>query len=201
MWTYLGIGALCIVAFLIWRVTSVGRGAARRDRRIEQELDPVAQKLFRSEDVAPDEVAAFAQRPELRPHLYSLLKHHERLELFPSDLRVPAAQACGLLAYWMMHPNELGDAPESIEVEREFERSIDQRPAHFFVLAYRMPPGHWAGQDPLLGIAGPFFDGDPPYDGVAGAFARSGDKLGETDPEELVDWFVELGSSRSSSID
>jgi hypothetical protein len=59
-----------------------------------------------------------------------------------------------------------------------------------------MPPGHWAGPDWLLGLAGPFSANDVPYSGVASAFSRASDKFGTVEPGGLVDWFVEMVTSK-----
>jgi hypothetical protein len=60
-----------------------------------------------------------------------------------------------------------------------------------------MPSGHWAGDDWILGLSGPFMDNVPPYAGIGGAFSRCGDKYGEIQPAELVDWFVDMVQRKS----
>jgi len=78
-------------------------------------------------------------------------------------------------------------------------RTVDNRECAFLVYRYRMPAGHWAAEDGwLLGLAGPFAKGDPPYEGPAGAFSRCSDKHGVVKPEELVNWFIGMAKGKCS---
>lgn len=193
------IGAIVVllIAFLRWRWTSVERGARQRDEKLLVSLNPIAERLAKREAVEPAAVADLARQPQYRPMLYQLLKHFERLDLFPEQHLSRSAQAEGSLAYWLMHPNELQDAPEVIECVEEVQRDIGQS-ATFVVLRYRMPPGHWAAKDGwLLGLSGPFIDTDVPYSGMAQAFSRCGDKEGDLTPTELIDWYVGIASRKS----
>lgn len=199
-----GIGlAVLFAAFVWWRWTSVARGARRRDDRLLAMVQPIGEKLCSHQAVSRDEVAAFAAKPEARLMLYATLMELGAAELFPDEHLSVASQAEAHLAYWMMHPNEFGDPPAEIAAEAIVHRNIGEHEAAFHVLRFRMPDGHWAGRDWLLGLAGPFFAGDPPFGGPAGAFSRSGDKAGSTAPDELVDWFLRVldrfGSRRGST--
>lgn len=185
----IGILAVLIVLFVWWRLGSVERGARQRDARLLEELDPVGEKLARGEEVSAEEVAALVGRPELRRLLYAMLKHFERLELFPAEHVAAQREAEAELAYWMMHPNELQDPPEKIELVESLARELDGEEGRFFVFRYRMPPGHWAGEEWLLGVAGPYRKHHVPYSGL-GAFSRSGDRYGKVEAEALVDWYV-----------
>lgn len=131
--------------------------------------------------------------------VYQLLKHFERLDLFPSkDLTIPA-QGEGILAYWLMHPNELQDAPSEIELVEEVNRDIQGEHGKFLVFRYRMPAGHWAAKDGWnLGLAEPFLERDVPYSGVAGGFSRCGDRFGEVNPPELIDWYIGMVTRKSA---
>jgi hypothetical protein len=182
---------ILIVAFLWWRFTSVARGARQRDQRLLAVVDPIAERLEKKETVAADEIADLSRQPQFRPMLYQMLRVFERLELFPiQDLSIQA-QGEAALAYWMMHPNELQDAPSEIVLVEEIERDLTDGKGKFLIFRFRMPSGHWAEKDGwLLGLAGPFFKGDPPYSGVASGFARCTDKFGEVKPSELVDRYV-----------
>ena len=193
-----GIGTL-IVAFIWWRYTSVARGARQRDAKLLAVLDPIAEKLSKKEPVTAEEIAALSSQPQYRPMLYSMLKHFERLELFPAEALSIEAQGAGVLAYWMMHPNELQDAPCEIELVEEIDRDLRGERGKFLVFRYRMPPGHWeekAGW--MLGLAGPFLHNDVPYSGVASAFSRCGDKDGKVKPQELIDWYIGIVTRKNT---
>jgi len=61
-----------------------------------------------------------------------------------------------------------------------------------------MEQGHWAGDDWILGLSGPFFKNDVPYSGIASAFSRCDDKYGEVQPAELVDWFIGMVEAKGA---
>jgi hypothetical protein len=184
---------ILFVAFIWWRFTSVARGARQRDEKLLAVLDPISEKLSKQEIVTSHEIADLSRQPQYRPMLYQMLKHFERLELFPTEALSIPAQGAGVLAYWMMHPNELQDVPKEIELVEEIERDLQGERGKFLVFRYQMPPGHWAEMDGwLLGLAGPFLAKDVPYSGVAVGFSRCGDKYGEVQPHELVDSYIDL---------
>lgn len=185
--------AIVIGAFIWWRYTSVERGARQRDKKILAVLSPIRQKLSKKEPLLSEEITNLCRQPQNRPMLYQLLKHYECLNLFPSEALSIQAQGAGLLSYWMMHPNELQDAPNEIELIEEIERDLQGERAKFLVYRYRMATGHWAEKYGwVLGLAGPFLNNDVPYSGVASGFSRFSDKYGEVKPSELIDWYIGL---------
>lgn len=189
--TYAAIAvAVLLAAFVWWRWTSVARGARKRDERILAILKPLADELLAGRQPSPQAVAQVADLPHARVLLHRMLTDLDAAQLFPERHLSVAAQAEAQLAYWMMHPNELCDPPEELANVAVVRRRLGDEEADFHVLRFRMPDGYWEGRDWLLGLAGPFFDGDPPYCGPAGAFSRAGDKADETDPKQLVDWFI-----------
>lgn len=193
----LGIVALIllalIVAVVVWLWTGVARGARRRDARLIALIDPIGQRLEAGEVVSAEEIAALAARPEMRHMLFTALRHMQKPELFPTSHSSSVAQGESALVYWLMHPNELQDAPEAIECVETIKRSISGQEADFHVYRYRMAAGHWAAKDGwILGLAGPMpVDGEP-YAERPGAFSRIGDIEGKVPPAELVDWYVAM---------
>jgi len=198
MWYLIGAIVVGIVAFLAWRITSVERGARQRDRKLIEALNPFGEKLSNGSHVTVDEVSSLCAKYELRPMLYHMLKHFEKLELVPEEYTSWESQAEGLLAEWMMHPNELQAPPETMECLKRVQKDIDGQNATFIVLKYKMPTGHWAGDEHwILGLSGPFVETEVPYSGLASAFSRCNDQEGEVEPEELVDWFVDMCRRKS----
>src|SRR5262245_63179901 len=104
---------------------------------------------------------------------------------FPAYLS-KQAQAESILAYWMLHPNELQAAPARMELLEALRRIVGGREGEFFVFRYQMPRGHWAGSAWVLGLAGPFDPEEKPYESVAGGFSRADDVSGKVSPTELV---------------
>lgn len=183
--------AVLIVAFVVWRWTSVARGASQRDERLVARLDPIGTRIEAGELVSPQEIAALAAKPEIRFMLFGALRHMKKPELLPVGYSSSVAQGESALAYWMMHPNELQDAPETIEFVETVKRQVDGRAADFHVYRYRMAVGHWAAKDGwLLGLAGPMPVDAELYTEMPGAFSRAGDVDGQVKPADLVDWYV-----------
>lgn len=178
-------------AFVAWRWTSVARGARRRDALVLRELDPVCERLASGESVPLADVAMLCRKPHLRPIVHQSLANLGRSELFPPEYLGREAEAESTLAYWLMHPNELQAAPERIELIETMSSPVFGKTGQFFVFRYSMPEGHWAHSGGwLLGLAGPYFDGDPVYENRAGAFSRAGDVFGKVDPQQLVRWYA-----------
>ena len=190
---------VALLAFIWWRYTSVARGARQRDEKLLAALDPLEERLAKKESVSADEIADLSRKPQYRPMLHALLEHYERLDLFPQEHLTIVAQGEGALAYWMMHPNELEDAPIDMQLVEEVNREHNGERLKYLVYRYRMPPGHWAEKDGwILGLAGPFFDNDVPYAGIATAFSRCGDIDGKIKPGELVDWWLGILTAKGA---
>lgn len=180
-----------LAAFIIWRWTSVVRGATERDEKLIARIDPLAKKIDAGQPIMPQEVATLAARPEIRFLLFAALRHMNRSDLLPSGYSASVAQGESALAYWVMHPNELGEAPATIELMETIKRPVDGRDADFHVFRYKMPAGHWAEKDGwLLGLAGPMPVAGEPYSELPGAFSRAGDLHDKVKPGELLDWYV-----------
>lgn len=182
------LGALAI--FVLWRYTSVARGAKSRDEALFRQLDPLAGKLEQKAPVSAADIQSVARVPQLRPMLHAMLGHYGRLDLFPSEYLSTQAQAESALAYWMLHPNELQAPPARIEPLETLRRVVRGKEGEFFVFRYRMAQGHWAGAGWILGLAGPFYPDEKAYGSVAGGFSRANDAAGKVSPTELVDWYV-----------
>jgi hypothetical protein len=195
---YILIAIGAVIAFIVWRVASVTRGIRQRDEKLARELERLARELDEKAGTAQQTAQELAGKPQLRYMLYALLKKFGRSELFPREYLGEEAQGEAKLAQWMMHPNELQDAPKEIELLEMVSRSIQGEECAFYVYRYRMAQGHWAGEDWLLGLCGPFGKSDPPYEGRAGAFSRVGDKQGTISTTDLVDWFIGAAEGKRS---
>lgn len=183
--------AFLLIAFVVWRWTSVARGERQRDEKLVALIDPIGRKIDAGEHVSPEEVEALAARPELRHLLFAALRRMHRPDLLPRQYSSSADQGESALAYWLMHPNELQDVPETIASVQTIRRPVNGREADFHVYRYQIPTGHWAAKDGwLLGLAGPMSTGVEPYAELPGAFSRAGDIEGKVKPDELVDWYV-----------
>ncbi len=134
------------VVFIMWRWTSVARGMKRRDEKLVVRLDPIAKRIESGESVSPQEIETIAACPEIRFMLFAMLREMKRPDLLPTNYCSSVAQGESALAHWMMHPNELQEAPEAIELVETVERTINNQGAEFHVFRYKMPAGHWAAK-------------------------------------------------------
>jgi hypothetical protein len=180
------------VAFIIRQYLSVVRGVQKRDKALVERLAPLSEKLDRGEAIDRREIERLAAVPELRAALYRILSSHGCKQMFPEEYLTRESEAAALLTHWMLHPHELQAAPETMELVTTLQRRLGRKTGEFCVFRYRMAPGHWAGEEWLLGIAGPFFDGEEPYESVAGAFSNCTDLYGQVSAATLVDHYVKL---------
>lgn len=107
------------------------------------------------------QTAAFA---EVRCLLYERLANLEQLELMPEVHRTQAALAEGDLARWLSHPDELGRAPDQLELFRvEHHSNEEGQPQAWFLFRFRTEAPHpLAERGWMAGVAGPY-----PPDAVA----------------------------------
>lgn len=194
----IGAVLLVVIGLLWWRYTSVVRGAKQRDEIILKRLDAVGEKLSAGVEPSSEELTSLASSPENRPLLFEVLAHFDELDLFPSQFLDRHSQAAGRLSYWLMHPNEAGVAPRTVEPLKSVCRRLDDKEGEFLILRYALPEDNPSDADSWgVGLVGPFFDDDMPYEGPHAAFARIGDVVSNTNPDELVDWYVGVIESKA----
>jgi hypothetical protein len=182
-----------VVTYVGWRWTSVERGARKRDQKLVARLDPLGRKLDAGEPVSTQEIASLAAHSEIRYFLFTALRRMNRADLLPTNYCSTVAQGESALAYWMMHPNEMGEPPEAIEFVESVRRRTDGKEAEFYVYRYRMAAGHPDAEDGWqLGLAGPMNPEGEPYTDMPAAFCRGGDIYGKVKPSELVDWYLDM---------
>jgi len=193
-WLLVIAGTLALVAWIVVnrRRSAMLKAVNERDARLRPYLAAIEEKILRDEPVDEQEILAACARPELRAYVLRMLRFHERPDLLPGAFQAVPARAEAELAYWLMSPIELGEAPELIEQVEPVVRPLDGDPCQFLVLRYRMPNAHPAATNGwLLGLAGPFRVDDCPFESDAIGYSR-GDRVGEVSPAALVDQFIDL---------
>jgi hypothetical protein len=197
MFTLLVIVVAAAVTFIFWRWTSVGRGARKRDEKLITRIDPIGRKIAANIAISHQEVDSLAARPEIRHILFAVLRQMNRRDLLPIKYSSSIDQGASALAYWLMHPNELQDAPEKVEHVETVKKPVSGHKVDFHVFRYQMPKGHWAAKDGwLLGISGPMSGTEEPYSELPGAFSRASDIEGKVKSSELVDWYIGMLSKK-----
>jgi hypothetical protein len=135
-------------------------------------VEPILFKLEAGE--TPDAAAVFeaTRDPRLRGELYGMLVYHKKLDLFPKEFLTWESMTEGNLVYWLCHPNELGCAPDEIELMAKVPTAEDAG-RFYFVYRFRMRPPHWCADDGwLAGVVGPYRLTAPPDPGSDCAFSR-----------------------------
>jgi len=149
------IGAL--LAFVGWRYVAMWRASRESTRvglRLMDELEPVWKPVYAGNDPNPVDVANFAANPQTRETLFDFLLFHKKLSQFPNEYRTPLALAESQLVRWLMHPNELGCAPDKIEFVATASPNTQEK---WLVFRFRTDPPHWAAEDGwMAGVVGPF---------------------------------------------
>lgn len=195
LYLLIGLGAAVLLYLLLRSVTAerfaFEREAFDRDREILPLLEPFAIRLAGHQDVAPEEIEGVARLDHARPALYEMLHRYGHDELFPAELLSTEAQAVGILAHSLMHPQALGAAPTAVEAIGFVDRDLDGRRAEFRVLRYRLPDGHpHAASGWMTGVVGPFFDDAQPYLNDATAHTRTDATSTTVGADELIDELI-----------
>jgi hypothetical protein len=174
-YVFLGILGLALLGALIYigLIVRMVRKGTRRDRKVLALLQPVLDAVNGDREPEPDYIARFAADPLTRGRLYDILEETGRTDLFPERYYSAPAFAEADLAYWLAHPNELGQAPAEIELMGTVSRARASKVGDYYVFRFRTRPPHWAASDGwLAGIAGPYAAGEPLDTSVSGTFSR-----------------------------
>jgi hypothetical protein len=122
---------------------------------------------------AQDMVTELAEVPATRNYLFARLKEIGKADMFPAALRSLEKVAESDLARWLMHPNELGDAPAEMEMVRRLAVRGEGRSGSIFLFRFRAGPSNFAaGRGWMAGVAGPYWDGFESPDFASGSFSE-----------------------------
>lgn len=179
-------GILVIVflsIFMILRYRAL-LGSKKRDEAIVQKVSPIANKLESGKSVSKEEVSKLASKdPEARVHLWLVLEHHKRMDLFPEEYLKKEAIGESILAYRLLHPNEYGRVPEKINFVTTVNKKLDGKEVEYLVYKFfNEDSGQWEA-----GVAGPFFPEKASY--LSRSAFSSFDSFDSKTPEEHVEEF------------
>jgi hypothetical protein len=155
---------------LLGHVAAPGVEAELR-RAVAEYSDPrlkmyaVLSLLRQNFEVDADAVADVAASPECRRWLFDSLQKLERFHLFPAALRTQPALAESDLVHWLLHPAELGRAPDEIELMQviPFPSGTDDGWLDYYLFRFRTDAPHWSARhDWMAGVSGPFLRKDAP---------------------------------------
>lgn len=131
-------------------------------------------------------VERVAASPEMRNWLYKGLMDSNTKKLFPKKYLTQEAFAESEMVRWLVHPNELGRAPDEIELKKVVtaDKRGSDRKMDYFVFRFRTYEPHWAAKDGwMAGVAGPFLRKDAPSPVAYGGTFSKFEKWDTKNPE------------------
>ncbi len=180
----LGGAFLLLVAWLVFRAITGGGKVAKK---LAQKLMPVIAALKEGKEVPRSEIELLAKNPDTRSGLFQVLHEMGRKELFPNEFSSLGKIAESHLVVWLLHPNELRDVPDEIELMKEIVRTEGDPPAEnsYFVFRFRTREPQWASSLGWMGgVAGPYRKGEIPLRSPEMVFSRL-ESAGDQTAEEI----------------
>lgn len=83
-------------------------------------------------------LAGYCRDLEYSERAQRYLEELGRGELIPDEAKAPDFRARALFSDWLQHPNELGEAPDEVEVvdSRELKWPLEEKPGTFWLIRY-----------------------------------------------------------------
>lgn len=157
------VGSLIGLFVLLWM--NVVRGRIARNRQLDEMIRHTLAAVDENREDSRELVIDSAKYPATRNHLFARLKERGKAELFPAEYRTLERIAESDLARWLMHPNELRSPPDQIELISHLDVVDGDKRGQCFLFRYRVGSLHWAAHHGwMVGMAGPFWEGDPEPD-------------------------------------
>ena len=180
-----------VALFVVWRLIATVQATARRDNQVSEKMAAIVEILESGEIPSQSDLLKCAEGKRTRRALYEVLEKYGKEELFPQQYLTREAAAEADLAYWLLHPNELGSAPDFIELMTKVIRQYEGATLEYFVFRYKMNEPHWAAKDGwMVGISGPYTEGSRLYSWAPGTFSTFEQYESKT-PDDHVDWLHE----------
>lgn len=195
----IGLLALAIVIFVIYRLITVSLQNKKLNAQRFARIKPIYEKLKNDEPISLDEILPYAQNILTREATFQLLTEYNKTDLFPAEYNNLIKGAESNLANWLEFPTELDACPDELEHIKRVTFDIDgqEKLAHYEVFKYRVNEPHWAAKDGwILGVVGPYSDNSKPYDFPHATFSRISSTLEKISPEEEAKWVHENISLR-----
>lgn len=139
--------------------------------------------------VPPEVLLAVADDITERERFMRILHNRGFGDAFPEKYRNNADAAAANMVQWLMHPNELGEAPAEFELAKRFEYTESGQAVEYFVYRFKEkadpdePAPAW-----LMGVCGPYTVGIFDREGGAHTFSR----FQPWDPARLEDEVKEV---------
>ena len=185
LFSLLGLLVLVIVSILIYK-EYLKRKMLKLASKKYITFKPLIEKLNDNESISEEEVLTMSRNPSLRLAVFHIMQEHNKAHLFPEEYMSCEKGAESFLVSWLEFPTELGIAPDLIEflvkVTMQEKEVMD-----YYVFKFTVKQPHWAPQDWMLGLCGPYYIHSLPYDVPSRIYSRF-KTLGSVTPESEVQW-------------
>ena len=162
-WSFIPLLAVLVVVMVLMVRRNGGRKTLReRDQKIIDALHPIYEALNNNSKPDEEVVKELAQRMEVRAMLFRVLEQAGLDHLFPEELKNYQDAGASDLAFYLLHPAELGEVPAEVRykatVERTWESPEGPVPLKYHVYQFLHRNEEW-----VAGVAGPTIGDDAPY--------------------------------------
>jgi hypothetical protein len=152
-------------------------------------VKPLLKKFSAKEPVSRHEVLEMSKDPSLRLAVFWILNAYSKIELFPDEYLTCEKGAESFMVSWLEFPTELGAAPDNIELVTKVTIK-DTETLDYYVFKFNVDPPHWAADEWMIGICGPYTKQTLPYALPARVFSRFNLYTSVT-PESETQWVHE----------
>jgi hypothetical protein len=178
-------GAIALV--VVWMIVRAIRLTVGVTAGLAGRIEPVLAAVREGRTPLPDEVYRLAADPATRSVLYRALRALGHADLFPAAQTSAEAIAESDLVVWLLHGNELGAAPDEIELVSAIDRAGPPAPGRYYLFRFKTSPPHWAAASGwMAGVAGPYAPGEEAFDQRPGRVFSRFEPFDSRSPEDHV---------------
>jgi len=166
--------AVCVIAVVGFLVVRTKYSETKRSEKATNIIEAAIKKLDADPLKAKEEIELLAQNIALRNVLYDALKESGKLQHFPNRYLNQESLAESDLAFWLSHPNELGKAPDDIELKAKISKKMsNDKTGEFYLFRFRVKEPHWAAKNGwMAGMTGPYIKGGGLETSAEGTFSE-----------------------------
>jgi len=119
---------------------------------IEVNLFAVCTLIYNNIPIADGYIEELAKEDRTCKRFYKILREINKLFRYPEEYLTQERLARADMVYWLMHPAEIGDVPDSIEFVQTFEKNNEV----FYVFKFKSNKEVFKDKDWMIGISGGF---------------------------------------------
>ncbi len=188
--------AVCVITVVGFLVVWAKYSETKRSEKATNFVDAAIKKLDVDPQNAKEEIVRLTQNIELRNVLYDALKESGKLQHFPNRFLNQESLAESDLAFWLAHPNELGKAPDEIELKAKISKTMsNNKTGEFYLFRFRVKEPHWAAKNGwMAGMTGPYIKGGELETSAEGTFSELDSYESKNADEHVTYLLSNLGS-------